>query len=333
MKEMHGKTSPTAASLCRSDAGTEPCSARDGEDPPPPIRSIPPSRSASREGRPRRRRDRRVLAARERAQPLRPKSGAAASASGRRPSSSASRATQVVSVAQDPARRQGRRDARSRARSLRAPVAPSRRIPLRRRADRRRRRRAYPSTAGDEGRTVRAARRPRDPAILAFCEKAANDGMSGVEPAGRAGASWPRARSRRRRSRRSCSARTTRKARSAAGELAPPDRRARRVTDRLMPKGQAPPPARELTLSSDDFLKLARLREETDPESLPGNVFAPVYTDVTDRGPRPGPDDSRAGVPGRHGRDPRREAEGLRPHLRRLPRAPRAGPERTERPS
>lgn len=53
-----------------------------------------------------------------------------------------------------------------------------------------------------------------------------------------------------------------------------------RITDRLMPKGQAPPPARMLTLSREDFLRLARLLQENDPGNLPNNVFAPAYTDL-----------------------------------------------------
>ena len=55
----------------------------------------------------------------------------------------------------------------------------------------------------------------------------------------------------------------------------------RRVTDRLMPKGQLPPPARELTLSDADFRKLVLRLREDDPESLARNTYAPVYTDVT----------------------------------------------------
>ena len=55
----------------------------------------------------------------------------------------------------------------------------------------------------------------------------------------------------------------------------------RRVTDRLMPKGQLPPPARELTLSDADFRKLVLRIREDNPESLARNTYAPVYTDVT----------------------------------------------------
>lgn len=54
-----------------------------------------------------------------------------------------------------------------------------------------------------------------------------------------------------------------------------------RITDRLMPKGQAPPPARTLTLPREDFLRLVRLLEANDPAALPGNVYAPAYTDMS----------------------------------------------------
>ena len=54
-----------------------------------------------------------------------------------------------------------------------------------------------------------------------------------------------------------------------------------RVSDRLMPRGQAPPPARNLTLSREDFLKLARLLEANDPAALPRNPYAPAYTDMS----------------------------------------------------
>lgn len=54
-----------------------------------------------------------------------------------------------------------------------------------------------------------------------------------------------------------------------------------RVTDRLMPKGQTPPPPRELTLSRADFLRIVKLLEDNDPTALPRNVYAPAYTDVT----------------------------------------------------
>jgi hypothetical protein len=53
-----------------------------------------------------------------------------------------------------------------------------------------------------------------------------------------------------------------------------------RITDRLLPKGQPPPPPRVLTLSREDFLRLARLLEENEPGALPKNLFAPAYTDV-----------------------------------------------------
>ncbi|MEX0879728.1 MAG: hypothetical protein WEB59_11100 [Thermoanaerobaculia bacterium] len=53
-----------------------------------------------------------------------------------------------------------------------------------------------------------------------------------------------------------------------------------RITDRLMPKGQAPPPPRILTLSREDLLRLARLLEENDPGALPNKLYAPAYTDV-----------------------------------------------------
>ena len=54
-----------------------------------------------------------------------------------------------------------------------------------------------------------------------------------------------------------------------------------RITDRLLPRGQAPPPARTLTISRDDFQKLARLLEANDPSALPKNLYAPGYTDVS----------------------------------------------------
>ena len=54
-----------------------------------------------------------------------------------------------------------------------------------------------------------------------------------------------------------------------------------RITDRLLPRGQAPPPARTLTISRDDFLKLARLLEANDPAALPRNLYAPAYTDMS----------------------------------------------------
>lgn len=54
-----------------------------------------------------------------------------------------------------------------------------------------------------------------------------------------------------------------------------------RVSDRLMPKGQAPQPARTLTLSREDFQRLARLLEANEPGTLPGNVYAPAYTDMS----------------------------------------------------
>jgi hypothetical protein len=55
----------------------------------------------------------------------------------------------------------------------------------------------------------------------------------------------------------------------------------RRVTDRLMPKGELPPPPRELTISEADFQRIVRLLRDNDPTRLPKNVYAPAYTDVT----------------------------------------------------
>ena len=55
----------------------------------------------------------------------------------------------------------------------------------------------------------------------------------------------------------------------------------RRVTDRLMPRGQAPPAPRELTISDADFRKLVLRLREDDPTGLPKNTYAQVYTDVT----------------------------------------------------
>jgi hypothetical protein len=54
----------------------------------------------------------------------------------------------------------------------------------------------------------------------------------------------------------------------------------RKVTDRLMPKGQLPPPPRELLLSEADFRKLVLGLREDDPTSLPATTYAPTYTDV-----------------------------------------------------
>lgn len=55
----------------------------------------------------------------------------------------------------------------------------------------------------------------------------------------------------------------------------------RRVIDRLLPRGQPPQSARELTLSDAEFRKLVLRIREDDPESLPRNAYAPVYTDIT----------------------------------------------------
>lgn len=55
----------------------------------------------------------------------------------------------------------------------------------------------------------------------------------------------------------------------------------RRVTDRLMPRGDLPPPARELTISEAEFQGIVRLLRENDPAALPRNTWAPIYTDVT----------------------------------------------------
>jgi hypothetical protein len=55
----------------------------------------------------------------------------------------------------------------------------------------------------------------------------------------------------------------------------------RRASDRLMPKGQLPPPPRELELSESDFRKLVQGVQADDPTSLPPNTYAPAYTDVT----------------------------------------------------
>jgi hypothetical protein len=55
----------------------------------------------------------------------------------------------------------------------------------------------------------------------------------------------------------------------------------RQVTDRLMPKGQRPPPPRALTLSDADLRALALRLREADPASLAPTTYAPSYTDVT----------------------------------------------------
>ncbi len=52
------------------------------------------------------------------------------------------------------------------------------------------------------------------------------------------------------------------------------------VTDRLMPKGQAPPAPKALGLPRADFLRLARVIADNDPVSLPRNVYASAYTDM-----------------------------------------------------
>jgi hypothetical protein len=55
----------------------------------------------------------------------------------------------------------------------------------------------------------------------------------------------------------------------------------RHVSDRLMPKGQLPPPPRELTLSDSEFRKMALLLRSDDPASMAPTTYAPTYTDVT----------------------------------------------------
>lgn len=55
----------------------------------------------------------------------------------------------------------------------------------------------------------------------------------------------------------------------------------RRVSDRMMPRGEVPPPPRELTISDEDVKKLALAIRETDPASFARTTYAPTYTDVT----------------------------------------------------
>ena len=55
----------------------------------------------------------------------------------------------------------------------------------------------------------------------------------------------------------------------------------RHVSDRLMPKGQLPPPPRELTLSDSEFRKMALLLRSDDPAAMAPTTYAPTYTDVT----------------------------------------------------
>ena len=55
----------------------------------------------------------------------------------------------------------------------------------------------------------------------------------------------------------------------------------RRVSDRMMPRGEVPPPPRELTISDADVRKLALAIKETDPASFARTTYAPTYTDVT----------------------------------------------------
>ncbi len=45
--------------------------------------------------------------------------------------------------------------------------------------------------------------------------------------------------------------------------------------------GKAPAPARELTLSTQDFRALANALSDADPASLPQSLYAPRYTDLT----------------------------------------------------
>ena len=55
----------------------------------------------------------------------------------------------------------------------------------------------------------------------------------------------------------------------------------RHVSDRMMPRGEVPPPPKELTISDEDVRKLARAIGETDPASFARTTYAPTYTDVT----------------------------------------------------
>ena len=55
----------------------------------------------------------------------------------------------------------------------------------------------------------------------------------------------------------------------------------RHASDRLMPKGQIPPPPRELVLSEADFRKLVEGVQANDPTGLPNNTYSPAYTEVT----------------------------------------------------
>jgi hypothetical protein len=58
------------------------------------------------------------------------------------------------------------------------------------------------------------------------------------------------------------------------------DLEGRRVTDRLMPAGQMPPPPRVLVLPEADFLSLIRLLAEAHVSEIPINVYEPLYTDL-----------------------------------------------------
>jgi hypothetical protein len=55
----------------------------------------------------------------------------------------------------------------------------------------------------------------------------------------------------------------------------------RRVTDRMMPRGQKPPAPLGLTLSDAEFRKLVLEIQKNDPASLARTTYAPTYTDVT----------------------------------------------------
>jgi hypothetical protein len=57
----------------------------------------------------------------------------------------------------------------------------------------------------------------------------------------------------------------------------------RRVTSRAMPEGKVPPPARELDLSESAFASVLELLSANEAASLPINLFASEYTDLSVR--------------------------------------------------
>ena len=124
---------------------------------------------------------------------------------------------------------------------------------------------------------ARSASSSPDPRRL---RKGREVGRRRLEPPGRARQALEGNARARRRSRRSSGAPGRPKA-GARGESWLLRMNGRRVTDRLMPKGQMPPPPRELTISEADFQRILRLLQQNDPTRLPKNVYAPAYTDLT----------------------------------------------------